>query len=116
MKPRFAKSSQTFWFKRRPRLKSEQLEIKGWCRDERELAEKVSEACACIANTLGGFVFVGVADGPSGERKFSGCPHPVVTTAWLQTSVHNLTRPPVSRQFRRRERLTSRVGSREELP
>ena len=34
-------------------VESEQLEIKGRCRDERELAEKVAEACACIANTTG---------------------------------------------------------------
>lgn len=27
--------------------------------------------------------------------KFSPCPHAAVTTSWLQTGVHNLTRPPV---------------------
>jgi len=76
-------------------VESEQLEIKGWCRDERELAEKVAEACACIANTSGGFVLVGVSNDAHSRRKFSPCPHPVVTSGWLQTSVHNLTRPPV---------------------
>lgn len=76
-------------------VESEQLEIKGWCSSEKELADKIAEACACIANTSGGFVLVGVADGQHGGRKFSRCPHPCVTTTWLQTSVHNLTRPPV---------------------
>jgi ATP-dependent DNA helicase RecG len=75
-------------------VESDQLEIKGWCNNERELAEKVAEACACIANTLGGFVFVGVADGPR-VRKFSACPHSVVSVSWLQTNIYNLTRPPV---------------------
>jgi ATP-dependent DNA helicase RecG len=76
-------------------VESEQLEIKGWCRDERELAEKVAEACACIANTSGGFVLVGIADDNKSHGKFSPCPHRCVSTAWLQTSVHNLTQPPV---------------------
>lgn len=71
-------------------VESEELEIKGWCRDERELAEKVSEACSCIANTTGGFVLVGPSEDKS-QRKFSPCPHHSVTTAWLQTTVDNLT-------------------------
>src|SRR5229473_2619949 len=76
-------------------VESEQLEIKSWCSDERELADKVSEACACLANTSGGLVLAGVADGANVRRKFSRCPYPVVSTGWLQTNVHNLTRPPV---------------------
>jgi ATP-dependent DNA helicase RecG len=76
-------------------VESEQLEIKSWCRDERELAEKVAEASACLANTSGGFVLIGVTDGAEGRRKFSGCPHPAVCVSWLQTSVHNFTKPPV---------------------
>ena len=65
-------------------VESEQLEIKDRCRDERELAETVAEACACIANTTDGLVLVGVADGVDGRAKFSACPHPMVTTAWLR--------------------------------
>jgi ATP-dependent DNA helicase RecG len=76
-------------------VESDQLEIKGWCNNERELADKVAEACACIANTSGGFVLVGVADCPTGGRKFSPCPHSAVNVSWLQTSIHNFTRPPV---------------------
>lgn len=76
-------------------VESEQLEIKSWCSDERELADKVSEACACLANTSGGLVLAGVSDGANVRRKFSRCPYPVVSTGWLQTNVHNLTRPPV---------------------
>ena len=75
-------------------VESEHIEIKSWCSSDRELAEKVAEACACIANTAGGLVIVGVQDGYSG-RKFSACPHSAVNVGWLQTNVHNLTRPPV---------------------
>jgi ATP-dependent DNA helicase RecG len=76
-------------------VESDELEIKGWCRDERELADKVAEACACIANTAGGHVLVGVSDAPYSLRKFSRCPHSVVNTSWLQNKVHDLTKPPV---------------------
>ena len=76
-------------------VESEQLEIKGWCNNERELAEKVAEAASCIANTSGGYVLVGVGDGSSAVRKFSACPHNAVSTNWLLTSIHNLTKPPV---------------------
>ncbi|MFZ0228763.1 MAG: ATP-binding protein, partial [Mycobacterium sp.] len=76
-------------------VESEELEIKGWCRNERELAEHVSEACSCIANATGGLVLVGVEDGPNVGRKFSKCPHPCVTRTWLNTNIHNLTHPPV---------------------
>ncbi len=76
-------------------VESDELEIKGWCRDERELADKVAEACACIANTAGGHVLVGVSDAPYSLREFSRCPHSVVDTSWLQTKVHDLTQPPV---------------------
>src|SRR5262249_36942443 len=75
-------------------VESPEIEIKGWCSSERELAEKVSEACSCIANTAGGYVIVGVEDGPRWQR-FSRCPHPSVTKNWLITSVHNSTKPPV---------------------
>src|ERR1700674_210692 len=76
-------------------VESDQLEIKGWCRDDRELAEKVAEACSCIANTSGGFVLVGVAEGTTGGRKFSPCPHNVVNVSWFQSNIHDLTKPPV---------------------
>ncbi len=76
-------------------VESEVLEIKSWCRSERDLADHVSEACSCLANANGGFVFVGIEDGPNLGRKFSACLHPCVTRAWLTTSIHNLTQPPV---------------------
>ena len=76
-------------------VESEQIEIKSWCSNDRELADKVAEACACLANTSGGFVLVGVADGTNAGSKFSPCPHPEVNTCWLQTNVYNRTRPPV---------------------
>jgi ATP-dependent DNA helicase RecG len=76
-------------------VESEQIEIKGWCNSDRELSEKVAEASACLANTSGGIVVVGVVEGVTLGRKFSPCPHSVVNANWLQTCVHNLTRPPV---------------------
>jgi ATP-dependent DNA helicase RecG len=76
-------------------VESEQIEIKGWCNNDRELADKVAEACACLANTSGGFVLIGVADGVNPGQNFSSCPYPEVGTSWLQTNVYNRTRPPV---------------------
>jgi hypothetical protein len=75
-------------------VESEQIEIKGWCNNDRELADKVAEACACLANTSGGFVIVGVADGVNAGSKFSVCPYSEVNTGWFQTNVYNRTRPP----------------------
>jgi hypothetical protein len=76
-------------------VESEQIEIKSWCNNDRELADKVAEACACLANTSGGFVMVGVADGVNAGSKFSACPYSEVNTSWLQTNVYNRTRSPV---------------------
>jgi ATP-dependent DNA helicase RecG len=76
-------------------VESERIEIKSWCSSDRDLAENVSEACSCLANTTGGFVIVGVKDGPNQGRKFSPCPHKCVSRTWLTTSIHNITKPPV---------------------
>lgn len=76
-------------------VESEELEIKSWCRNDRDLAEEVSEACSCIANAKGGFVLVGVEDGPNRGRKFSACPRPGISRTWLTTTIHNQTQPPV---------------------
>jgi predicted HTH transcriptional regulator len=74
-------------------VESEHVEAKSWCRDEKELADKVGDACACLANSTGGHVFVGVAEGLG--RRFSPCPHPGVNRNWLTTHVQDLNRPPV---------------------
>ena len=76
-------------------VESEYLEIKGWCHDERQLAEKVSEAAACIANANGGWVLVGVDEDDTRRSKFSACPHPCITVEWLVQRIHDLTMPPV---------------------
>ena len=76
-------------------VESEYLEIKGWCHDERQLAEKVSEAAACIANANGGWVLVGVDEDDTRGSKFSACPHPCITVEWLIQRIHDLTMPPV---------------------
>lgn len=70
------------------------MEVKGWCRDEKQLAEKVSEAAHCLANAEGGTVLVGV-DEVNGRANFSRSPHPNITPAWLVARVHDLTVPPV---------------------
>jgi len=77
-------------------VESEQLEIKSWCENQQELSEKLAEASACLSNTSGGYVLVGVEEGITMGRKFSACPYPGVTTLWLQQSVHDLTRPPLA--------------------
>src|SRR5437879_1319368 len=76
-------------------VESHTLEIKGWCKDEKELAEKVSEAAACLANASGGLVLIGISDETAGRSKFSPCPHSSVTLEWLINKVHSLTRPSV---------------------
>jgi predicted HTH transcriptional regulator len=76
-------------------VESDQVEVKGWCDNEKELAEKISEACSCLANTSGGWVVVGASEGRGAQRKFSPCPYPVVSGSWLTNQVQNLTRPSV---------------------
>lgn len=76
-------------------LESDSLEIKGWCNDEKELAEKVSDAAACLANAGGGTVLVGISDEHGARQKFGPCPYPNVTKRWLANRVHDLTSPSV---------------------
>ena len=78
-------------------VESEQLEIKGWCGDDRELADKVAEACACLANTSGDYVLVGVADGPRLGRKFSSCQWPQRAKTYhpLSLKLHRIPEFPV---------------------
>lgn len=76
-------------------LESDNLEIKSWCRDEKELAEKVSDVAACLANATGGLLLVGVSDESGGGQKFSPCPYPNVTRQWLTARIQDLTYPPV---------------------
>ena len=74
-------------------LENEKLEIKGWCRDERELIDKVVDASHCLANAQGGHVLVGVDE--DGFRRFSLCPHPNVSANWLVNRIQDNTHPPV---------------------
>jgi ATP-dependent DNA helicase RecG len=76
-------------------LECDSLEIKGWCNDEKDLAEKVSEAAACLANASGGTVLVGISDEHGGRQKFSPCPYLNVTKRWLANRIHDLTSPSV---------------------
>lgn len=75
-------------------LENDRLEIKGWCRDERELIEKAVDASLCIANAQGGHVLIGLDD--KGSRRFTPCPHINVSTNWLVTRIQDHTHPPVS--------------------
>src|SRR5437870_5023613 len=76
-------------------VESEELEIKGWCRDEKELAEKVTEAALCLANAKGGYVLIGLEKAGSASR-FSKCPHRDVTPEWLARRVSDGSFPPVN--------------------
>jgi predicted HTH transcriptional regulator len=76
-------------------VESESIEIKSWCYDEKDLAEKVSEAAACLANQRGGVLLVGVNEAQDCRRRFSQCPYPNVSPSWLEARVHDLTVPPV---------------------
>ncbi|MBI1955168.1 MAG: ATP-binding protein [Acidobacteria bacterium] len=63
-------------------LENDTLEVKGWCNDEKELAEKVVDAASCLANARGGTLLVGV-ETRSGASHFSGCPYSDVSPQWL---------------------------------
>ena len=76
-------------------MESDTLEIKGWCKDEKELALKASEAAACLANALGGTVLIGISECDEGTRKFSRCPYMNVHPDWITQRIHDLTYPPV---------------------
>jgi ATP-dependent DNA helicase RecG len=76
-------------------VESETLEVKSWCQDERQLAEKIGEAAACLANASGGILIFGVADDDSRTRKFSPCPYPDVIVPWIAQRIRDLTMPPV---------------------
>src|SRR5229473_7038990 len=74
-------------------VESESLEVKSWCKDERQLAEKIGEAAACLANASGGILILGVADDDRKGRKFSTCPYRNVNVPWITQRVHDLTMP-----------------------
>jgi ATP-dependent DNA helicase RecG len=81
-------------------VESEELEVKSWCLDEKQLAEKVGEAAACLANASGGIVIIGVQDDDSKLKKFSACPYRDVTAPWIGQRIRDLTMPPVEAAVR----------------
>jgi ATP-dependent DNA helicase RecG len=76
-------------------LESEVLEIKGWCKDERQLTEKISDVAVCLANAHGGILVIGIEDGDIGKSKFSRCPHSNASIEWITQRIHDTTVPPV---------------------
>jgi ATP-dependent DNA helicase RecG len=77
-------------------IESEILEVKNWCSNEKQLAEKASESSACLANARGGLLLLGIENG--GGRKFSNCPYPNVTPEWIVQRIQDGTVPPVEVQ------------------
>jgi hypothetical protein len=54
-------------------VEGDELEIKGWCDNEKDFADKLVESACCIANATGGIVLGGVG----GKRGiFSPSPYP----------------------------------------
>jgi ATP-dependent DNA helicase RecG len=76
-------------------IESETIEIKNWCKDEKQLAEKASESSACLANAQGGIVLLGIEDGDRRAGKFSKCPYANVTREWIVQRIQDSTVPPV---------------------
>jgi len=76
-------------------VESEYLEVKSWCQDEKQLAEKASEAAACLANASGGMLIFGVEEEAGLVPRFSRCPYPNVSVAWVMQRIHDFTMPPV---------------------
>jgi ATP-dependent DNA helicase RecG len=73
-------------------VEGDELEIKGWCKNEKEFTEKIVESACCIANARGGVVIGGVE---GKMANFSTCPHANVSANWLEERVKNLSYPPV---------------------
>lgn len=76
-------------------LESEILEFKGWCNNEKHLAEKASDSAVCLANAHGGLLILGIDDKNHGSLKFSPCPHRDVTAEWIAQRIQDGTVPPV---------------------
>jgi len=76
-------------------LESETLEFKGWCSNEKQLAEKASDSAACLANAHGGLLILGVDDKNHGSQKFSPCPYRDATPEWVAQRIQDGTVPPV---------------------
>src|SRR5437899_2827561 len=76
-------------------VEGDDLEIKGWCHDEKEFAEKIVESACCIANAKGGAVLGGIE---GKQALFSNCPHPNVSAAWIEARVKDQSYPPVECQ------------------
>src|ERR1700722_2948077 len=71
------------------------LEVKGWCDNEKQLAEKFSEAVSCLANACGGSVIIGVESDHPRIPKFGPCPYPNVNPGWISARIQDMTVPPV---------------------
>jgi ATP-dependent DNA helicase RecG len=98
--------------KRRPatELETQTREFKGWCKDPKELSDKIIEAAVCLANTDGGLIFVGVDDQKRGEMAISRCPHPSLTADWIKMRIRDFTRPPVQCSVIRLDELVPSIS------
>lgn len=75
-------------------VETELVEIKSWCHDKNEFAEKAAEAAMCLANTRGGTVILGVKEGA--RCGFSPSPYPEIDCDWLSARIQALSVPPVT--------------------
>ncbi len=92
-------------------LESQQLELKSWCKDERELSHEVADAAVCLASTDGGLLILGVDDKAIGQRAMTRCPHAAVNVEWVRAKIRELTKPPVRcRVFKVGDLLPSLTG------
>lgn len=76
-------------------VETEMLEIKNWCSDEKQFAEKASDSSVCLANAHGGIVLLGIEDGDRNFRKFTKCPYHNVSKEWVVQRIQDSTVPPV---------------------
>jgi predicted HTH transcriptional regulator len=92
-------------------VEGDELEIKGWCDDEKEFAEKMIESACCIANASGGIVLGGIG---GKKASFSRCPYPNVNDSWIEARVKNGSFPPVDcKVFDLTEVLNDLTGKRD---
>ena len=95
-------------------LEGQTLEVKGWCKSQKELADKVAEAAVCLTNADGGMLVIGISDSEPAPYCFMPCAYGLPSPDWLEERVKNLTTPPVEcRAFWARDLLPVLTEERE---
>ena len=76
-------------------LERNNLEVKGWCKTEKEFWKKAADCSVCFANADGGILLLGPEDNQTIQHT-PVCPHkPPLSTDWVWGQIQKYTHPPV---------------------